>query len=150
MVIYDRYDIVFQEIPNEVSLAFTLKGCLNNCKGCHSPHLRELDGDELTEDFLLELLNKYRNQVTTVLFLGGDKNPLELRPLLKLCRSNGFKTAWYSGLDVFLLTMEKYLDYYKIGSYKEKLGGLSNKNTNQRLLKIINGKLEDITHMFWR
>lgn len=152
MVIYDRYDIVFQEIPNEISLAFTLKGCPNNCKGCHSPHLREKVGSRLDIGTLRFLLEKYGRRVTTVLFLGGDAYQENLIPLLKECRYNGLKTALYSGLDKVNTSLIPLLDYYKIGSYQEELGGLNSKKTNQRLYKYIsdNGLFEDITHLFWR
>ena len=35
------FDVVFQEIPGEVTLALNLSGCPNRCAGCHSPHLWE-------------------------------------------------------------------------------------------------------------
>ena len=40
MLKYAGYDIVFQEIPDEVTLALNLSGCPNGCPGCHSPHLQ--------------------------------------------------------------------------------------------------------------
>ena len=37
MLKYAGYDIVFQEIPDEVTLAISLTNCPNRCPGCHSP-----------------------------------------------------------------------------------------------------------------
>ena len=40
-------------------------------------------------------------------------------------------------------------DYVKIGSYKQELGGLASSKTNQRMYRLANGKMEDITALFW-
>ena len=150
MVIFDKYDIVFQEVPNEVSLAFTLKGCPNKCKGCHSPHLRETTGKELSLKLLSEILDKYKDEVTAVLFLGGDAYHEELIPLLKLIKTYGLKRAMYSGLDEFYTILVSELDYYKNGSYKSELGGLDSMKTNQLIVKILDDKIENINHLFWK
>lgn len=145
MVTYDSYDVVFQEIPNEVSLAFSIEGCPNNCKGCHSPHLREQNGNELTEEKLNEILDKYQDQITCVLFLGGDAFHNELYKLILKCKQRLLKTAFYSGNNTVNSKLVEVLDYYKVGGYIEELGGLDSPNSNQRLYKI-----EDITKKFWK
>ena len=66
MLRYVDYDIVFQEIPDEVTLAINLSNCPNRCKGCHSPHLLENVGESLTEESLGHLLQKYGKAVTCV------------------------------------------------------------------------------------
>ena len=44
--------IVWQEVPGEVSLAFLFSGCPLRCKGCHSADTwKEGIGTELTEDY---------------------------------------------------------------------------------------------------
>lgn len=149
MVIYDKYDVVFQEIPNEVSLVFTLKGCSNNCEGCHSPHLRETFGNELNEESFSEILNKYQDEITCVLFM-GDSYKNDVIRLLKLSQLNGLKTALYSGLNSIDSKLVEHLDYYKIGSYSIKHGGLNKFTTNQKLYKIEDDKLIDITNLFWK
>lgn len=143
-IYYDECSVVFQEIPNEISLAFTLKGCPNNCEGCHSPHLRELGGRILNKESLQNILDKYKNSITCVLFLGGDRWHNEISKLCKVIHDNNLKTAMYSGNDILDDILIRNLDYYKIGAYKEEFGGLNNKNTNQRLYKI-----ENITKEFW-
>lgn len=150
MVIYDRYDIVFQELPNQVTLAFTLKNCPNKCQGCHSEHLRQSTGNILTETDFIDIITKYKNQVTAILFLGGDADHDGLIPLIKIARKEGFKTGLYSGLNEFKLDLMEILDYYKAGKYIESLGGLDSETTNQKMIKISEDKIEDITYMFWR
>lgn len=144
MVTYDRYDIVFQEIPNEVSLAFTIEGCPNNCNGCHSPHLMKQNGRELTQEELVHIMSQYKDTFTCVLFLGGDAFHDDLYKLFKLVKMLGYKSAFYSGNDDINGKFVPVLDYYKIGQYNKEVGGLSNKNTNQKLYNIL-----DITEEFW-
>lgn len=143
MITYDRYDIVFQEIPNEVSLAFTIQGCPNRCVGCHSPHLWKQGKKRLTKQELKEKLVQYKDLITCVLFLGGDAFYDELYELIALCKDMSYKTAFYSGSDSINGKLVSVLDYYKVGSYKQKYGGLASISTNQRLYKI-----EDITSSF--
>lgn len=154
MVTYDKYDIVFQEIPNEVSLAFTLKNCPNRCVGCHSEHLRKKEGSVLTSELLKRIIDKYSNQITTVLFLGGDADVEELLKLIKVVNTSGLKSAVYSGLDKINYLLVNELSYYKIGKYDNELGGLNSINTNQILYSIINkfgkNKLIDITYKLQR
>ena len=53
------FDIVFQEIPGEVTLALNLSNCPCHCPGCHSPHLWEDTGEELNESLLDDLIARY-------------------------------------------------------------------------------------------
>ena len=148
MVIYDKVDIVFQEIPNEVSLSFTIMGCPNRCPGCHSAHLTGDNGNTLDMSSFVKIFEKYKDSITTVLFLGGDANPKLLIPFLEYTLKNGKKTAMYSGMDFMDWDIAPYLKYYKVGSYKEDLGPLSSPTTNQRLYKITNDGLINITKLF--
>ena len=66
MLKYADYDIVFQEIPNEVSLAINISNCPNHCIGCHSPYLMNDVGDVLDEQSLQLLMDKYGHDVTCV------------------------------------------------------------------------------------
>lgn len=148
------YDIVFQEIPGEVTLAVNLSNCPNSCKGCHSPHLREDKGEVLDEKMLAALLKAYGDTVGCFCFMGGDAAPEEVERSAVLVRhlsAGRLKTAWYSGKDELApgIRTENF-DYIKIGSYREELGGLSSSTTNQRLYKVENGVLHDITPVFWR
>ena len=57
------FDVVFQEIPGEVTLALNLSGCPNRCAGCHSPHLWEEVGEPLDDNLLNSLLSGYGNAI---------------------------------------------------------------------------------------
>lgn len=139
MLRFVNYDIVFQEVPDEVTLAINISNCPNHCQGCHSPWLREDIGEELNEEVLERLLEKYGTAITCVCFMGGDAAPGEVDRLASFLRrtTNGrIKTAWYSGRDEF--PQESFLsnlDYIKLGPYIEELGGLRSPATNQRFFK---------------
>ncbi|MDR1652222.1 MAG: anaerobic ribonucleoside-triphosphate reductase activating protein [Prevotellaceae bacterium] len=146
-----NYDIVFQEIPNETTLAINIANCPNRCVGCHSPHLQQDIGEDLTESVLSSLLKKYGNSVTCVCFMGGDNAPEEVLNLAKFvrCEAKKFsplplKTAWYSGCSTIFEGAQKNFDYIKIGAYTERLGGLNSPATNQKLYRIENGKMTEI------
>ncbi|MDR1544450.1 MAG: anaerobic ribonucleoside-triphosphate reductase activating protein [Prevotellaceae bacterium] len=154
MLKYHSHDIVFQEIPNETTLAINITNCPNRCAGCHSQHLQQDTGEELTENVLSALLEKYGNAVTCVCFMGGDNEPKEVLRLAGFVKNIPFykkmeclkiKTAWYSGKPAVFSGAEQIFDYIKIGAYVEKSGGLNSVTTNQRLYKIENENLIDIT-----
>ena len=140
------YDIVFQEIPGEVTLALNLSGCPCHCPGCHSRHLWEDVGEELDEGLLDALVAKYQGLITCVAFMGGDQAPEEVAELAK---GLSLKAAWYSGR-MNLPAVNGPFEYVKIGPYIESLGGLKSEKTNQRLYKRVGGQWEDITSSFWK
>ena len=153
MLKYVNHDIVFQEFPDEVTLAINLSLCPNFCPGCHSPYLCGDVGETLSEERLLALLADYNGVITCVGLMGGDNDPAEVERLLGVVRRNfpTLKTGWYSGrehlpegihLDLF--------NYVKIGSYREDCGPLKQRTTNQRLYRVQDYTLEDITQRFWR
>jgi anaerobic ribonucleoside-triphosphate reductase activating protein len=142
------FDIVFQEIPDEITLALNLSGCPNRCYGCHSPHLQEDIGEELTATILFDLLNVYKNTITCVCFMGGDASPDEVLKLAKLVKLFHKKTAWYSGCSQLYENAHHCFDYIKLGNYIEKLGGLNSPTTNQRFYRIENTAMIDITSKF--
>jgi len=41
-------------------------------------------------------------------------------------------------------------DYVKVGAYIEKYGALTKKTINQKLYKISNNNIENITNQFWK
>ena len=141
------FDIVFQEIPGEVTLALNLSGCPCHCPGCHSQHLWEDIGEELNEELMDGLLERYGTQITCVALMGGDQDPAEVMRWGEYIRRKGQKTAWYSGR--MNMPGKDVFDYVKLGPYIESLGGLKSERTNQRLYKRVGKSWEDITSSFW-
>lgn len=145
---FHNYNIVFQEVPDEISLAINISGCPYKCPGCHSMHLREEVGEMLSEEKIATLLKKYKHCITCVCFMGGDVNSKEINRLANFVKQKGYKTAWYSGCSVIQNVDIDNFDYIKIGPYIEKYGGLDSKSTNQRFYKVYNSQIIDITNKF--
>ncbi len=152
--------VSFSEIPDEITLCINISQCPNNCKGCHSPWLREDIGEDLNIESLYSLINKNKG-VTCVCFMGGDQDPAEISNLafaVRLRSDYPYKTAWYSGKQHIPdeLNVSDF-DYIKIGPYIEELGGLDNPNTNQKMYEVCRISklpekfiLNDITNKFWK
>lgn len=143
-----NYDIVCQEVPDEITLAVNISCCPNRCKGCHSPWLLEDKGEPMTEDMLDSLIGKYQSAITCFCFMGGDAEPSEIQRLARWIRQQypDLKTAWYSGKgelpEGFDVTV---LDFIKLGPFIESLGGLKSPETNQRMYSVSSdGKMERI------
>lgn len=149
---YTNCEIVFQEVPNETTLAINISGCPHHCEGCHSQYLWRYEGNYISDD-IEALQNKYKGMITCICFMGGDQNLEELTELLfKTKYIFNLKTCVYSGnndIHVFDNALQ-YLDYIKIGRFDIKLGGLDKQMTNQKFYKINKYELEDITNVFWK
>ena len=133
------YDIVCQEIPDEISMAVNISCCPNRCPGCHSPWLWDNEGEDMTEDMLSALIGKYSAAITCFCFMGGDAEPMEIMRLARWVRSRWpeIRTAWYSGKESIPEDFDiTCLDYIKLGPYIEALGGLKSPDTNQALYRI--------------
>ena len=154
MLKYVNFDVVFQEIPDEVTLAINISNCPNGCPGCHSPFLQKDVGEPLTEEFLESLLSKYGESVTCFCFMGGDSAPGEIARLARFVHTKTMakiKIGWYSGRQNLPLSFNpEYFQYVKLGPYIEHLGSLKSTTTNQRLHRIDeNGQMTDLTFRFW-
>ncbi len=155
MLLLASYDIVFQEVPGEVTLALNLSACPNRCPGCHSPHLREAVGEPLDETLLDGLLGSYGDTVSCVGFMGGDGDTGEVNRLaafVKGWRRRDLKTAWYSGRaelpEEGRIDLSNF-DYIKLGPYTAERGGLGTPGTNQRFYRVgPDGTLADTTSLF--
>ena len=128
MLKYVNTGIVFQEIPDEVTLAINISSCPCRCPGCHSPYLW---GD-----------------------MGGDAEPSYVNELAKYIHQKhpAYKVGWYSGRIRITPAIDKQdFDYIKIGPYIEHLGSLKERTTNQKLFKKgVDGTFENITSRFWK
>ncbi len=154
MLKYYNFDIVFAEIPDEVTLAINITNCPNRCVGCHSPHLQEDIGMPLDENELSKLVQKYNYDITCVCFMGGDREPNAVDKLATFIKKNfsNIKTAWYSGKPQLSETINlNNFDYIKLGPFQAENGPLNKPTTNQKLFSISeNGNMTDITNRFWR
>ena len=97
MIKYTDTQVVFEEIPNEITLAINISNCQHHCEGCHSPYLREDIGTELTEEELERLINDNMG-ITCVAFMGegNDLNALFSLGVEVKCEFD-LKVAIYSG-----------------------------------------------------
>ena len=147
-----NYDVVFQEIPDEVTLAVNLTGCPCHCPGCHSPHLWEDIGEVLDEAMLRRIHAEYAGEVTCICLMGGDADPAAVEHLCAYIKEQmGLRSGWYSGRKDLPAGIDlHHFDYIKTGPYIDSLGGLKNPHTNQRLYRVTESGMEDITARFWR
>lgn len=168
MIKYTDTEIVFEEIPDEVTLAINITNCPNHCPGCHSPYLRENIGKELYGEDLVNMINSNYG-ITCVLFMGEGKDEewlFQLVDCLRATYKHNIKIGLYTGSENVSEFLWENLDYIKLGPYVEELGPLNKETTNQRLYKYdregkvpgmrglkIGGKYRtnwvDITYRFW-
>lgn len=146
--------VTFREVPDEITLCINISGCKIHCPDCHSKHLWEDIGNELTADSIEQLI-KENEGITCISFMGGEVKDIAYllfwiktrHPMLKTCYYTGRK--WLSHEEVS--TILKYLDYLKVGPYIKEKGGLDSPDTNQRFYKKIvlpDVHWEDITYKF--
>lgn len=130
---YSAEQIVWQEVPGEVALAYTITGCPVGCKGCHSVDSWPVgSGEPLTQEHLQQQLQKYRGLISCVLFLGGEWQPMALLNLLKKVKSEGLETCLYTGYENVSIALREQLTYLKTGPWIAARGGLESPTTNQR------------------
>lgn len=153
MLKYVNHDIVFQEFPDEVTLAINLSLCPCACPGCHSTYLWGDVGEELTLERLLALVAQYDRLITCVGLMGGDNDPASVLLLLAQLRTHHphLRTGWYSGREALPPTFAPELapTYIKLGPWRKDCGPLSAPTTNQRMFRFSSdGQSEDITARF--
>ena len=154
MLKYVNTGIVFQEIPDEVTLAINISNCPCHCPGCHSHYLWEDIGLPLNTDAIDAFVSQYGRNITCIAFMGGDGDPKGVDMLAQyiLEEHPQYKVAWYSGrIRITSVVNKTDFDYIKIGPYIKHLGPLKQPTTNQRLYRQNDtGEFEDITSRFWR
>ncbi|KWW30956.1 MAG: anaerobic ribonucleoside-triphosphate reductase activating protein [bacterium P3] len=146
--------VVFQEIPDETTLAVSLSNCPCRCPGCHSRYLWDDVGRPLDNAALDTLMEPGRGVVSCICFMGGDADPDEVQRLAHHVRQvyPAVHVAWYSGRTCVAPQVDRSLfDYIKVGPYIAHLGPLSSPRTNQRLFKRQpDNSWQDITSRFWK
>ena len=154
MLKYVNSGVVFQEIPDEVTLSINISNCPCRCPGCHSKYLWGDVGEPLTPSVLDQFICDYGNNITCVCFMGGDADPEYVNQLAQYMHREhpSYKVAWYSGrIRIPSVVRKSDFDYIKIGPYIAHLGCLKDRTTNQRLYKHITGDdFIDITARFWK
>lgn len=153
MLKYINTRVVFQEIPDETTLAINLSNCPCHCPGCHSRFLWRDEGFPLTVTSMENLLERYLKDITCICFMGGDADPACINELAAYLRHAHpeYRVGWFSGRTLLHPAIQKEnFDYIKIGPYIKHLGGLKEPTTNQRLYKIeTDNQSIDITYRFW-
>lgn len=165
MIKFYNTEVVFEEIPDEVTLAVNITNCQNNCPGCHSSYLRSDIGRELNFEAIDELIEK-NDGITCFCFMGegNDKESLKNDILYIKNKYPNIKIGLYSGSenveDDFFWDN---LNYIKIGPYIKEFGPLNKETTNQRMYfggkyyswccevnNVMRYGWKDITPNFWR
>ena len=151
MLKYLNTQVTFSEVPDEITLCINITGCKIGCKNCHSSYLAEDIGEELNSFSLKELISNNKG-ITCISFMGGDSSPSKIDALAQWVKINyPIKTAWYSGRQELSKDINpNNFNFIKLGPYIEDLGPLNSKTTNQRFYKVEEGKLVDITNLFWK
>jgi len=142
--------VVFEEIPDMVSLAVDISNCLGKCEGCHSPFLRGDVGTELTPSAVDSLISSNFG-INCFLFLGEGSDNKAFMGIARYVRETypQLRLAVYSGRNDVEDDIYDLFDYVKIGPYMPSSGPLNVRTTNQRLFQIIDGKRSDMTFRFW-
>lgn len=135
--------VVWQEVPNETSLAFLISGCPLGCKGCHSAQSwKKGTGEPLSADYLAAQLAKYQGLISCVLFMGGEWHIEQLLARLTQVKAAGLNSCLYTGLERHELDLRllENLTYLKTGRWIAELGGLNSPTTNQRFTDLRTGE----------
>ena len=147
MIKFTDFDVVFEEIPDRVTLALSISNCQNNCKGCHSAYLRKNVGTVLTRSLIKEMFDTQLKYCNCFLLLGeGDDRETLINLSDYVKKEYGIETAIYSGRDEVEDDYFDHFDFVKVGSWQSEKGPLNKETTNQRLY--YHG--EDITYKFWK
>ena len=150
MLKYTTTQIVFSEIPDEVTLAIELSNCPFHCPACHSKYLWDDIGTELDINVLDRLLSDYAG-ITCVCFMGGDNDLDRLFNLFEFIKKfhSNIKIAWYTGRKDIPSDLPA-IDYIKVGPYIEEKGPINKTTTNQRLYQRNENDWIDVTYKFWK
>ena len=163
--------VTLNEVPDKIAVYFELGNCMQNCKGCHSPHL-QFDNVYKPLSYLSDLLlyaeEQVENGANAIVIMGGHNNAIFSADKLKILIDKMAEIApvcLYVGSDDDKFNKEIFEDteltWLKTGSYQQDKGGLDCKKTNQRFYKKemswktvggvlchTEGVMDDITYKF--
>lgn len=141
------YGVTLTEIPDEITLYFNIGNCECHCKGCHSYFLWDtnLNTPMKTVDEILSIVKKYKDDVTAIVFMGGNRNGMDfeefadkvLKPVSEFADVGIYMGAW-DAMDLFIAS--QYCRWIKVGCYKADFGGLDSPTTNQLFFEVQNYK----------
>ncbi|WP_067144920.1 anaerobic ribonucleoside-triphosphate reductase activating protein [Pseudotamlana agarivorans] len=144
---YYNMQIALQEVPGQISICFSICGCQLKCQGCHSPFLwKEKNGEKLTQNIYLDILNRYKGLASCVLFMGGEWHAQKLSKYLNIAQKQGYKTCLYTGETTVPKHILDELTWLKTGKWIPELGGLDSKKTNQKFIEVQSNKV--LNHLF--
>lgn len=149
---YTDTQVVFEEIPDEITLCVNISNCKFHCPDCHSKHLWEDIGYELNETSIDYLIDKNKG-VSCICFMGHGNFDgwIEMKEYARYIKKNhnDMKVALFSGNDILPLDELQEFDYIKTGRYISELGPLNSPSTNQRMYKNTGeGVWKDITGIY--
>lgn len=149
---YTDTQVVFEEIPDEITLCLNISNCPVRCPGCHSKHLWGDIGEVLDGESLEKLITANKG-ISCVCFMGhedlsGIGVTVSLAESVKR-RHTGIKVALFSGYDELPMDKLCIFDYVKTGPYIDELGPLNSPTTNQRMYRNSgDGRWDDITEHY--
>jgi anaerobic ribonucleoside-triphosphate reductase activating protein len=154
MIKYVDAQVVFSEIPGEITLAINISNCWFHCPKCHSTWLWQDSGKPLTMEALDSLIKKNEEGLTCVCFMGEgayEQKYINARARYVKIHYPKLKVGLYTGRAVIPPHLDlRYFDYVKIGPYDENKGPINKPTTNQRLYKVVREQCTDITYLFWK
>ncbi|NMP32363.1 anaerobic ribonucleoside-triphosphate reductase activating protein [Thalassotalea sp. M1531] len=140
--------VVFEEVPDEVTLAFVISGCPLRCSGCHSQDTWQRDrGLPLTCERFSHYIEQYSGFISCVLFFGGEWQSELLIKKLIIAKQYQLKTCLYTGLNKLPKRILQHLDFVKTGPWLEERGGLADPKSNQQFIEVSTGK--KLNHRFY-
>lgn len=126
MLKYYDVAIVFQEFPDEVTLAVNISNCPGYCDGCSEPRLLEDVGTELTNEEVDKLIKEH-SDITVFGFMGGDNDQNRVVEIANYIHEKypHLKVGIYSGREFLNPKLLDCLNYYKIGRFIMPKGEVS-------------------------
>ena len=133
----DSFSTGFIDVPSQISLNVFVSGCRKRCPNCQNPELQEFSNLRWVDaDLFNEIMGRFPLS-SWVCFLGGDAvyQARGLEALAKEAKNYGKNVCLYTGMSYEELDFLNKTDIDLIidGEYVEKLGGVHQKTTNQRI-----------------